>query len=105
MSERLQTVSARSISEIRSLTSSRPIEKRDHTVGDTEAGAHFISDTLVRRRRRMGDQALRVAEIIGNICQFERGHEMECHFPTAVELERHDGPAVSHLFLANAWPG
>ena len=48
----------------------------------------------------MGGQALHVAEIIGNICQFERVHETECHFLTAVELERHEGPAISHLLFS-----
>ena len=48
----------------------------------------------------MGDQALRVSEIIGNFCQFERVHETECRFLTAVEVKHHDGPAATHLLFS-----
>ncbi len=44
---------------------------------DAEFGASVLGEVLVRRRRRMGDQALGVAEIVGDLDDIERVLEAE----------------------------
>jgi len=49
----------------------------DHAVGDAELGAGFAREARVGRRRRMSDQALGVAEVVGDVDQVESVEEAE----------------------------
>src|SRR3546814_10435193 len=48
--------------------------KAQQAVADAECGAILRLQTLVRRRRRMGDEALGVAEIVGDVDKAKRVH-------------------------------
>ena len=56
-------------------------------------------DALVRGGRRMGDQALGVAEIVGDAHQLERVLERERALLAARHLERDQRRAAAHLLL------
>ena len=49
-----------------------PDRQAHQPVADAELGALLGLEPLVRRRRRMGDQALGVAEIVGDAHELER---------------------------------
>src|SRR3546814_13567034 len=49
--------------------------KAQQAVADAECGAILRLQTLVRRRRRMGDEALGVAEIVGDVDKAQRVHQ------------------------------
>src|SRR5690348_5168415 len=48
-----------------------PARQADHAVADAELGALLRLEPLVRRRRRMGDQALGIAEVVGDAHKLE----------------------------------
>ena len=54
-------------------------------------------EALMRGRRRMGDQALGVAEIVGDTHELERILEAECGVLAAVDLEGDERRAAAHL--------
>ena len=74
-----------------------PARQPHHAVADAEVGALLRLEPLVRRRRRMGDQALGVAEIVGDAHELERVLERKRALLAAGHLERHERRAAAHL--------
>src|SRR5690242_15392592 len=66
-------------------------------VADAELGALLRRQALVRRRRRMRDQALGIAEIVGDADERERVEEAERAGFAALDLEGDQGRAAGHL--------
>ena len=64
-------------SSARSSGSSRPTESRIRPVADAERRALLLLQPLMRRRRRMRDEALRVAEIVGDLDDLKRAQHVE----------------------------
>src|ERR1700675_756362 len=62
------------------------------SVGDADLGA-------MRRRRRVRDQALGVAEIVADADELERVLKTECRLLAALDLEGDQGRAAAHLLL------
>ena len=65
-----------------------PGREPHQAVADAELGALLRRQPLVRGRRRMGDQALGVAEIVGDADQLERIEEAERAALPPFDLER-----------------
>ena len=65
-----------------------PGRKPHQPVADAELGALLRRQPLMRRRRRMRDQALGVAEIVGDADELERVEEAERACLAAFDLER-----------------
>src|SRR3546814_2400037 len=63
--------------------------KAQQAVADAECGAILRLQTLVRRRRRMGDEALGVAEIVGDVDKAKRVHHAKSARLSAGDLEGH----------------
>src|SRR5271167_2806135 len=86
-----------------------PYRKAYQAVADTEFGALRRSQPLMRRRRRMRDEALGVAEIIADANELERILEAERGVLAALDVEGDEGGAAAHLFLRDfglrvVWP-
>ena len=62
-----------------------------HAVGDADRGARLGRQPAVRRRRRVGDERLRVAEVVGDVDDLQRVHQRERLVLASVELEGDDG--------------
>src|SRR3546814_1054499 len=73
--------------------------KAQQAVADAECGAILRLQTLVRRRRRMGDEALGVAEIVGDVDKAKRVHHAKRARLSAGDLEGHQRAAALHLAL------
>src|ERR1700751_4720555 len=69
------------------------------SVGDPDLGPLRWGGPLMRRRRRMRDQALGVAEIVADADELERVLETERRLLAALDLERDQGRAAAHLLL------
>ena len=65
-----------------------------HAIADAELGARRRREPLVRRRRRMGDEALGVAEIVADANELERVLKAERGLLAALDLERNQGRAA-----------
>ena len=64
-------------------------------VGDAHAGAFFRLQALVRRGGGMGDQALGVAQVVGNVDQLQGVEEAEGALAPAFDVEGDQGAAVA----------
>src|SRR5438874_1402046 len=53
----------------------------------------------MRRRRRMGDEALRIPEIVRNVDELQRVQKAETGLLVAAYIKRDDGAARAHLTL------
>src|ERR1700722_569508 len=98
------------------MTSSHRLKRREHvlddtvgmfetdrephqSVGDADLGTLRRREPLVRRRRRVRDQALGVAEIVADADELERVLETERSLLAALDLESDQGRAATHLLL------
>src|SRR5271165_486804 len=68
-----------------------PDREAYQAVADTEFGALRRSKPLMRRRRRMRDEALGVAEIVADANELERILETERGVLAAFDVERDEG--------------
>src|SRR6185437_6418766 len=71
----------------------------DEALADPEFGAAFRRQPLMRRRRRMGDEGLGVAEIVGDPRQLERVEAAERGSLAAPDFESDQRRSVAHLLL------
>ena len=71
--------------------------KPDQPVADAKLGALLRRQPLMRRRRRMRDQAFGVAEIVGDADQLQRVEKAERAFLAAFDFERAQRRAGPHL--------
>src|SRR5690606_25386994 len=55
--------------------------------GDAEFGTCLVRQVLVRRRSRMGDEALRITEIVGDLRDLERVLQSECCLLAALQFQ------------------
>src|SRR3546814_21178322 len=78
--------------------------KAQQAVADAECGAILRLQTLVRRRRRMGDEALGVAEIVGDVDKAKRVHHATRARLSAGHLEGPTRAAALHLAPPPARP-
>src|ERR1051326_2566139 len=69
------------------------------SVADAELGTLRRRQPLVRRRRRMGDEAFGAAEIVADANELERILKPERRFLAAFVLERPQRRAAAHLLL------
>src|SRR6185369_3792499 len=67
-----------------------PARQANHAVTDAEVGALLRLEPLVRRRRRMGDQALGIAEVVGDTHELERILKRERALLAIGDLERYE---------------
>src|SRR5438128_295497 len=74
-----------------------PDRQSQHAVAYADRGALLGGEPLMCRRRRVGDQALRVAEIVGNVDDFQRIGEGEGRRLTADDIECDQCSAAGHL--------
>jgi hypothetical protein len=74
-----------------------PGREPDQGIGDAELGPLFRLEPLVRRRRWMGDEALGVAEVVGDAHELERIEEPERGRLPVRELEGDERRAAAHL--------
>ena len=85
-----------------------PARQPHQAVADAELGARRRRQALMRRGRRMGDQALGVAEIVGDAHELERVLEAERAGLAALDLERHqvEPPRICRCTIAACgWSG
>src|SRR5215203_4032607 len=66
-------------------------------VGDAKLGARLRRQALMRGRGRMGDEAFRIAEIVGDAHQLERIEEAEGGGLTAIDLKGDQRRSGAHL--------
>src|SRR5262245_3906483 len=74
-----------------------PAGQSHKAIGDTEFGPCLWRQSLMRRGRRVRDQALGIAEIVADAHEPERVLEAERGLLTALDVERHQRRARSHL--------
>src|SRR5581483_9131805 len=70
-----------------------PHRDAQRSVENPELSAHFGRQPLMRRRRRMRDQALCVAEIVADFNDAKRVGETERGLLVALHFEGDQGPA------------
>src|SRR5215472_16131309 len=73
--------------------------KSDQSVADAELGTLLRRESLMRGRCRMGDKALRVAEVVGDPDELQRIEKAKCAFLAAFDLELAERGSCSHLLL------
>jgi len=75
----------------------------DHGVAQADSGPSFGAHRTVRGGRRVGDQRLGVAEVVGDVDDTQLVEYLEGALFTLtlrrLELEGHDGAAAGHLTL------
>ena len=78
----------RARSSIRSSALLEPDRQTQQPVADADARARLRRQPLMRRRRRMGDEALGVAEVVGDLDDLQRVGEAEGRGLAALDVER-----------------
>src|SRR5690349_9056382 len=71
----------------------------DETLADAELGARFRREALMRGGRRVRDQALGIAEIVGDSRQLQPIEAAEGAGLAALDLETDQRRAGAHLLL------
>src|SRR5471032_457348 len=71
----------------------------DKALTDPKLTARLRRQPLMRRGCRMGDEALGIAEIVGDPCQLQRVEATERSGFAALDLETDQGRSGAHLFL------
>src|SRR5690606_38165971 len=67
------------------------------TAENSGGGTTFITQVLVRCRGRMGDQALGIAQIVGNLDDFQSVAEIECRLLVAFDVKTDQRGTAGHL--------
>ena len=71
--------------------------KAQSAAGDTEFRPCLVCEVLVRRGAGMGDEALGVAQIVGNLHDLKRVLQLEGRFLAALQFESHQRRTTGHL--------
>src|ERR1039458_4452882 len=71
----------------------------DKALTDPKLAARLRRQPLMRRGCRMGDEALGIAEIVGDPRQLQRVEKAERPGLAALDLETDQGRSGTHLFL------
>src|ERR1700753_3613129 len=77
----------------------QPGGEANETFADAELGTGLRRQPLMRRGGRMGDEALGVAEIVGNLGEPQAVERTERGGLAALDLEADQGRARAHLLL------
>src|SRR6202007_2252955 len=74
-----------------------PGREAHQRVANAELGPRLGLKTRMRRRRRMGDEALRVAEVVRNVDEPQRVEKTEAARLVAGDVKRDEATALRHL--------